>query len=113
MRLGATATRMGAMLALTLGSVTGAAVAGAPAQAQPTCGPSFSYTANPGVSITVNDGYVCQYKATPGNIEIYKNGQIVAGGYGHAYYICNGTTDNEFAIAVTYGPGASFPLDCG
>jgi hypothetical protein len=109
-----TAARIGAMLALALGSVTGAAIASAPAQALTTCGDVFSYHLNAPYDIQATNGYVCDYHETPENVEIYKNGVLAAGGNGSTYYSCNGSASNQFVIEGADGAGAGpFTLDCG
>ena len=111
MRLGA-AGKVGAALALALGSVTGGAIAAAPAQAF-TCGYSTNYFLDGPSHVEGVDSYICDYHATAAYVGIFRNGVLVASGDGFVTYDCNGSAANEYQFEFAESSAGPFLVDCG
>jgi len=106
--------RLGATLTLALASAAGMAAVSSTAAQATTCGDVFSYHLNAPYNIQASNGYVCNYHETAEYVAIYRDGSLVAGGYGSTYYVCNGSAVNEYVIEGADGAGAGpFSLDCG
>lgn len=105
--------RLGAVLALTVGSLVGAAAVTVPAQALTSCGEVFNYHLNAPYNIQATNGYVCDNRETAEVIGIYKNGVLVASGVGSAAYVCNGSASNQYTIEGWNAGAGPFTLNCG